>query len=370
MIRPVAAALALAACVTPVRAGVYTPDEPVPFAVRPDGSAAPLPFDRFLVLFTTLANQADSRPEFQRGSPNPDRPKLIARIDELARRRATGLDETLALSAAYLRAGRADDALGLLTPLARGRSPDFRALANLAHVHAQQGEWGEAVRQHTAALLDAEFPAALPGATPDQRKWLHKVEREHYRRWLQVHQQRAREKSPPEAEEVFPLFAVRFVNDGDRYEPGKLAAAERAKLPPDAVAVVQQLLLWAPWDTALYWLLAELYAADGRLREAATILDQSSFSRQYSNRARLMDHRRAVQEAAARLPPETEVAIPDVPAPDATPAHPKPAGDDFLPSKTRWVAVAVAFGLLVVVLIVLQLRALGRRLRDGCGPTG
>ena len=229
MSRSVVAALLLALTAAPVRAGVYSPDEPVPFAVPAGGAAAALPFERFAVLFTTLANQADSRPEFQRGSPNPDRPKLLARIDALKQLRDPKPDDVLALSAAYTRTGRADDALALLTPLARGRSPDFRVLANLAHVYAQQGEWDEAIRQHTTALLDAEFPADLPGATPQQRAWLREVERTHYRKWLQVHQQRAGTKSPADAEPVFPLFDVRFVSDGGRYEPGKLAASERGE---------------------------------------------------------------------------------------------------------------------------------------------
>ena len=92
------------------------------------------------------------------------------------------------------------------------------------------------------------------------------------------------------------------------------------------------------------------------------IFDQCSFSRQYSNRALLMDHRRAVHDAVAALPPETEVALPDLPPPAAPP---RPPNDDFLPSRTRAVAAAVVFGLVVVVLVVLQFRAITRRPRDG-----
>lgn len=369
MIRLVVTAVTLASFAAPAVAGIYSPDEPVPFTVLPNGTAQALPFERFAVLFTTRTNVADARSEFQRGSPNPDRPKVLARIEELNRRRERPLADTLALATDLVHTGQTDVALNLLTPLSRTRSPDFRVLADLAHIYAQQGEWEAAVREHTAALLDAEFPSELPGTTPEQRAWLRKLERDHYRTWLQIHRERSRLKSPPEAETVFPLFAgVRFVNEDGRYEPGKLAVAERAKLPPDAVAVVQQLVLWAPWDTALYWLLAELYAANGQLRDAAAIFDQCSFSRQYSNRVEMMDHRRAVQESVAALPPATEVALPDLPA--VADAPPKPAGDDFLPSTSRWVAVVVVFGLLAIVLVVLQFRAIGRRIRDGCGPTG
>src|SRR5439155_16809126 len=139
----------------------------------------------------------------------------------------------------------------------------FRVLANLAHVHAFRSEWREALDMHGLVREFDEPPPDLAHTTPEQRKWLRGVERTHYTKWPLAHRQRADAKTPPDAEDVFPLFPVKFVNDAGRYEPGALAAAERAKLPADAVAVVQQLVLWAPWDTGLYWLLAELYVADG-----------------------------------------------------------------------------------------------------------
>jgi hypothetical protein len=243
-------------------------------------------------------------------------------------------------------------------------------LANLAHTHAARQEWDEAVRWHQAALLDAEFPDDLPGATPDQRKWLLKIEREYYPRWLAVHRRRAAEKTPPDAEEVFPLFPVRFVNDAGAYEAGRLAAAEKAKLPPDAIAVVQQLLLWAPWDTGLYWLLAELYAADGQLGAADTIFFQCANSRQYSNRPVLMDHRRAVQvakekQAAQSGSGELVLTAADPPAPAD-----QPDGSQYLPDRWQVILVGAVFGLIALALAALQVRALARRYRGGCGPTG
>ena len=105
--------------------------------------------------------------------------------------------------------------------------------------------------------------------------------------------------------------------------------------PADAAAVVQQLLLWAPWDTPLYWLLAEVYADAGRTREAATILDRIVESRQYSNRAKLMARRAELTAAVAKLPPEKE----DEPLVLAGP----PAADEggkFLPSRGAVVAAA------------------------------
>src|SRR4029079_19683820 len=81
-------------------------------------------------------------------------------------------------------------------------------------------------------------------------------------------------KPNPETEEPFRLFGdVKFVNVAGAYEPGNLGPTERQKLPKDAVAIVQHLLLWAPGDTSLYWLLGELYAADGQLEDAKLRFD-------------------------------------------------------------------------------------------------
>jgi hypothetical protein len=358
-----------------IQAGVYTPDEPVPFPVA-DGMAAELPFGPefegpFALAFGKLLNDADPRPEAVRGSKNPDRPVVLARIDALKRKPNRSPDEVAALSAAYLRAGDPAGAVNLLAPLSRSRSPDFRVLANLAHAHAARGEWEDAVRWHELAAFEVGVPDDLPGATPEQRKWLQKVERQYYAKWLQIHRQRAAAKLPPEREEVFPLFPVKFVSEAGKYEPGKLAAAEKAKLPPDAVAVVQQLILWAPWDTALYWLLAELYAADGRVRPADVIFFQCANSRQYSNRPLLMEHRHAVGLAADRARRAAPVEAPLFD--DGPPEPPKREERDLLAalhlSAGQLIAVGAVFAAVVLAMLALQVRVIRRRFR-GCGPAG
>lgn len=363
-------AVAVTIPVSRVRAGVYSPDEPTPFPVRADGTAEDLGFGTqsagpFRQLYAQRMNEADPNPNRK----NTDRQKVLERIATRTVKPNPTPADSAALAADLIRVGRADDALNLLAPLSRSRVPDFRVMANLTHAHVVRGEWGAAVDRHQSALLDTEFPDDLPGTTPEQRKWLQKVERQYYSRWLQVHRQRAAAKLPPDREEVFPLFDVRFVNDAGRYEPGNLAAAEKAKLPPDAVAVVQQLLLWAPWDAGLYWLLGELYAAEGRMREAKIVFDACAEGRQYSNRPTFMAHRTAVRDAEARLPPEKSADELPLLA-DEPPADPsKPAGD-FLPSRDKLIVVGAVFGAIVLVLLALQFRAIGRRLRGWCGPTG
>jgi hypothetical protein len=81
---------------------------------------------------------------------------------------------------------------------------------------------------------------------------------------------------------LFPLFdfenprpkdfePLRFVGDSGKFEVGKIAAAEKAKLPPNAILIVQQLLIWMPDDQRLFWLLGELLNADGNIEGAKTV---------------------------------------------------------------------------------------------------
>jgi tetratricopeptide (TPR) repeat protein len=355
------ATVAFFAAVPFTRAGLYSPDEPCPFEVQPDGTAKELTFGTaeagaFRIRYTVLLNALDANPA---RTENPDRQKYLDRIARLRATPTLSPAELAGLAADELRVRRPDEALNRLFR-SRDRS-DFRVLANLAHVHAARGEWGEAVHAHRTALLDADFPDDLAGTTPAQRAWLKKLEATHYARWLAVHQRRAADRVKPADEGIFPLFDVNFVGESGRYEPGTLAAAEKAKLPKDAVAVVQQLMLWSPDDAALQWLLAELYAAAGRLREAELIFNQIVESRQYSNRPLFMEHRSAVREAVAKLPKEQ-------PPPDLviapTPADPpKPDGSEFLPSRERVAAVVAAFAVFVGVLIVLKLRTTAARNR-------
>ena len=159
-------------------------------------------------------------------------------------------------------------------------------------------------------------------------------------------------RKSPETEEPTPLFPlpvknklsepVRFANDSGQFEVGSLAKVEREKLPPDAVAIVQQLLLWFPTDTRLYWLLAELYASDGKLDEAQVIFEQCTWSRQYGNRKVLMEHRTAVATAIeARRLAEEEAAI------------------NAYPVSLR--AIWVYFGVVIVIAGFAFLRVLSKR---------
>lgn len=309
----------VAVAAVPARAALYAPDDPMAVPVRPDGTAEPFPFDEFRRRFAYLSNLADPRPGPD-GQPNPDRAKVLARVK--ARPPAKTADEHAAACADLLRLGNSDggffvnDALNRIVPVTSGRSATYFALSTRAMLHAAQGDWRQAQESQFTAR-DYPLPPLVKGWTDDQRKWQFGFDDAYLLHYFHLRQldAEAKPRPAPEAEEPTPLFplaakggpgAVRFVTDGGGFEPGRLAAAEKAKLPPDAVAVTQQLLLQFPGDTRLYWLLAELYAADGKLDESLKLFDECAWSRQYGNRRALMDHRAAVAAAVAARDAESD----------------------------------------------------------------
>ena len=182
------------------------------------------------------------------------------------------------------------------------------------------------------------MPNDLAGTTPEQRQWLAKLERTYYRDWLRIHRREAEAKTPAADETLFPLFA----------EP-----------PIDAMAIVQQLLLWHPDDNRLFWLLAELYAREGRYREAERLFDSLVESRQQSNRTRLVERRAEIKRRVAELP----AVVPQADVPLAIPDEQKkePTLADLGLTQSQLIAVGLAFAVAVIGLIALQMRAIRRR---------
>jgi hypothetical protein len=334
---------------TPAPAGAppvksYLPNETCPFVIRPDGTAEPLA--DFDLRFGALGNVANPN---SKGEALKDRQAIQARLAARGSRPATP-EQAAGIAADQMRLGNDTAALNVLTPFARQDPADFRVLVNYAHVFALRGDWDTAMRFHGPALLGRPgFPRELPGIKPEQLAWLQTVEKRYYTKWLAIHSVLTARKPNPETEEPFPLFGdVKFLNESGVYEPGKLSVTERAKLPKDAVAVVQQLLLWAPGDTGLYWLLGELYAADGQLDDAKLIFDRCVDARSFSNRKVLKDHRTTLIETLAA---------------QAKPAEPTPPpADDGLPPKRTVYYILAVFVPVAVLLVLFQARVYLRRL--------
>src|SRR5262249_40453252 len=118
---------------------------------------------------------------------------------------------------------------------------------------------------------------------------------------------RLRLRQPRDSQELDDLFDVRFVGEDGQFTPGKLGAAQRKKLPSDALAVAQQLALWLPADGRLPWQLAELANAHGDVKTAAAILD-GCVTEFGMHAAELRRHRQLARAAADALAKDTTSA--------------------------------------------------------------
>ena len=326
-------AIAVLIVAAPALASLADPDEPMAIPATADGQGEALPFDRFNQRMITLVNIAD--PRLLDGKMNRDRLKVLARVNAVKNPKALPPEQAAFLAVDYMRLGNGDGlylnkAIDLLAPHLRDRRPSYFVCTTLAAIHvARGGEFAEAIDKQEAALLDCEMPAEVKGWSTAERNWIAQLDREYVPYYLRIRRSEADPATRPSLETIgptplFPLPSktgpaepVRFVNEAGKYEPGVLAKAERDKLPPDAIAIVQQLLLWFPTDARLLWLLAELYAADGKFKEADTITYQCTASRNYAPR-QLLEHRgaivkalaaqekRAAEQAKAALPAEPE----------------------------------------------------------------
>src|SRR5262249_15331003 len=112
------------------------------------------------------------------------------------------------------------------------------------------------------------------------------------------------------------LFGVRFVGPSGEFQAGRMPPDEKKKLPADAIAIVQQLLLWFPADNRLYWLLGELLNAQDDIGSAATVFNECVWTRRYDPPL-LRTHRQIVQQANAAQAPMLGALEPSAPEPPA-----------------------------------------------------
>ena len=165
-----------------------------------------------------------------------------------------GADEWADLGALYVRLGEPVKAVAVLRDAQRIYPNHFAIAANLGTAWQLAGELPQAALalQHAVQLA----PGKLAQAEEYHLKLV-----------------RLRLKQGAKATELDDLFGIRYVGEKGDYEPGKLAEAERKKLPAKAVAITQQLGLWLPADGRLLWQLGELAAAHGDVGSAAAMLD-------------------------------------------------------------------------------------------------
>jgi hypothetical protein len=309
-------------------------------------------FSDFRDQLTPLLSALISQPE------SPARRDEIARRDELQSKLRAGAASTqdqVDLSASLIRLGEPAQAAEVLTTLARREPRNFMVFANLGTASEMEGRLAQAA-EYLQQARDV-WPGAWPGLTAEQLAWYQRAEAYQARlvrlRLRESVGQRSGQQKTPEG--VDDLFGVRFEGEKGRYEPGRIAPAEKAKLPKDAVAVVEQLLIWLPVDTRLYWLLGEVLNAEGDIASAATILDECAGARRYNARI-LREHRRTLQEAKAALAP--------VVSPLDSPTGPEEVPAGWSINGRLAALVGAGAGLLIVLLVYLQVRDLSRRRRS------
>ena len=341
------------------RASLHHPDEPFAIPMNDKGEPEALPFGAFASRRTNLINASD--PKFPFDDPKQGRTirgKMKDRIERLQKLPNRTEQESVALAVDLLRYGRVAEADEPLRAQRRGYLPNI----TLAHIAALQNDWARAYTFLDIATEEAP-PKQFPGLKPQELAWQIKLNSGPLKKLFQLRLAEARlveskgkKALPPEDELPDAIFGVNFVNAAGVYEPGVLAPAEKAKLPPDALATVQQFVLWFPHDPRLFWLLAELYAERGDFVAAEKIMNECVGSMTFSNHKALMQHREAVARAAKTKGPAPDEALLAPP----TVVTPPPPDEEVPPVSFRMVGiylgVVAAVGLFALVRAIMKYR--------------
>jgi tetratricopeptide (TPR) repeat protein len=334
-----------------VRAGVYHPGLPGPHPEISPQAVKPLPFALFY---------RDTLEDLLKiGNPQESeiRSKFLKRRDALLAKSGSLTEEDqVNLSGFLIRLGQYQEAISLLTPVATRECRNFMIFANLATAEQHLGQFDRAVN-HLEQAQDV-WPQNWPNLAAEQLRWFRRAEKYHL---LLVRHRGAQARRPGSSQlSLDPLFEgvpVRYVGDNGQYEAGRIAATERAKLPPDALAIVQQLLIWLPDDPLLYWQYGELLNANGDVARAARVLDDCVWRRRLDV-PELKQHRQIVTEAARAKSQDSDLSSTEGENPS-----PPAAGTSWLPDRNKLWAAATIFVLVAVVLIYFQFREIRRRRR-------
>ncbi len=346
-------------------AGIYGGSRPVPGPTVEAGGVKPLSFGQFRLYFTQYTvDLIKPGSQVYKGFV-AERDRLRA----LSKRAPLKTEEALDLSVALIRLREYDEAIALLTPLVLRERNNFMLLGNLASAYQASGQFNRA-----AEFLQQgqdSWPRQWPGVSQEQLEWYHELEKyqlklvkKRYRESLKRPASQGKERRPSSmADSVDELFEdaqgpLQFKADDGTYQPGTLADAERKKLPPHALAVLQQFVLWFPDDTRLYWQLGELYNADKDVAAAATILHECIWTRRYDVPL-LQEHRKIVE---AGVPKQSGPVLEDMnlksePRPPANPG-------DWLPERRQIYLVGGVAGTIALALIYLQVREFRQRRRQ------
>jgi tetratricopeptide (TPR) repeat protein len=279
------------------------------------------------------------------------------------------------LGAALIRLGKYEEAIQVLRPGAALDRDNFLLLANLATAYHLAGQGTQALDAVQSALavwpedwakLDMKHQVLYPlemGWDAKQLTW-HRRAETYFRQLLRLRlRESLKQRNQPglPTEGLDDLFGVRFVGESGKYEAGTLAREQRKKVPEDGIKIVQQLLVWLPADMRLYWLLGELYNAQGDNRTALEIFN--ALITKGGGPPELRAHRRILEAQPTATPNRSSPGLGETSISPATPKKDQQPADNSAGSSNLWQTFGVGFlaGALVALLGLWQVRELRRR---------
>ncbi|MBI1831979.1 MAG: hypothetical protein HYR84_11070 [Planctomycetes bacterium] len=193
------------------------------------------------------------------------------------------LEQKLNFSTVLIRRGRREEAEELLKPLLDEYPQHFILLSHYASACFLSGN--EDFRRRAGYYMKKAIEAwperwtDLPKAEQDLLVVTYGWEQtafERNRRYevffkrfvdfrLNEEKKKARKEATPEV--LDPIFTdakekpITFLNEQGEFEVGRIATADKERMPNDAVEAVEQLLIWIPGEPRLMWLLAETFNA-------------------------------------------------------------------------------------------------------------
>jgi hypothetical protein len=383
----IAAALALwMTNVGPVKAGLYNTAEPIVVPSRD--------FRKFQDTLISLRQGAlpieipdkDGKKKVIR-TPLYRRNELIATLSARGSLASLTVEQRLDVSAYLIRLQKFREGINLLVPAQQQERDNFLVLSNLATGEQLDGQLVRAADYLYGAL--ELWPKAWSRLAESRRKWLEGIgwneqdflwfrEVETYQ--LKLLRLRAREMlglaklRPDDVDGLFDQGGkLQFVGPGGTYEAGKLAPEQQAKLPKKAIEIVEQLLLWLPYDNRLEWLLGELYNAAGDVPTALAIF------KDVASRWNASGGNHAAFTSDAALPPlfkkhlailqqHTSADLKIAEAPAVSFGSPEPPDKQAEGgAAVDWKSLGVGFGggIAIAFLASWQFREIRRRRRSG-----
>jgi len=226
--------------------------------------------------------------EVKQESPIRDRYILIETLGRDGTANLKSWEQKLDYSTVLIRRGKAYEATQVLQPLTKEQPKNFLVWSHLATAYFLSNNpdfRGKAVDTMDQAL--SLWPENMDQVDLQHKKFLQQctlgsdVELDRFKRIetffrklmrSRLREERFAKQKKPVDDGVDPIFVdetskedvkppVSFLNEEGKFEVGRIAKVEKAKLPGDAAEIVMQLLIWMPTDQRLKWLLGEVLNA-------------------------------------------------------------------------------------------------------------